>query len=201
VKPPTTNSIAATMEFTEAEYAKESKGWASFDNVEVELDHEPVRYDERHHSPNKPVEVVKGLAAQDELQQDAADTTYDTRFLDHSLLTEDAHEDNEKIQTKSRRPRWLMLSLVLALLMFIVLVVVLVLLFVRNDSNGDSSSPVEGPPEETDRRCNGLESNCKLRVNDLMYATVNDAMSSQPDGFLPFNHLEQLEVRRGDDVC
>jgi hypothetical protein len=191
------------MEVTKGVYAKESEGWASFDaDVEIELDHEPVRY-EHHHSPNKRLEVVKGLAAQDELQQDATDTTFDTRIMDHSLITEDTHEDNEKRQTKSRRPRWLMLSLVvLVVLILIALVVVLVLLFVTKDNNsGDSSSPVEGPPAENDRRCNGLESNCKLRVNDLMYATVNDAMSSQQDGFQPFNQLEQLEVRRGEEVC
>jgi hypothetical protein len=43
------------------------------------------------------------------------------------------------------------------------------------------------------RVCNGLASNCNMRANDIMYATSHNAMSSQEDGFIAFNHLLSLE--------
>ena len=43
------------------------------------------------------------------------------------------------------------------------------------------------------RVCNGLASNCNQRVNELMFATVHNAMSSLRDGFLGYNNLLPLE--------
>eukprot|EP00591_Stephanopyxis_turris_P010932 CAMPEP_0195510734 /NCGR_PEP_ID=MMETSP0794_2-20130614/3296_1 /TAXON_ID=515487 /ORGANISM="Stephanopyxis turris, Strain CCMP 815" /LENGTH=393 /DNA_ID=CAMNT_0040638213 /DNA_START=620 /DNA_END=1801 /DNA_ORIENTATION=+ len=42
--------------------------------------------------------------------------------------------------------------------------------------------------------CNGLASNCNLRVNEIMFGTVHNAMSSEEDGFtLGANNLLSLE--------
>ena len=41
--------------------------------------------------------------------------------------------------------------------------------------------------------CNGLESNCQRKLNEIMYATSHNAMSSKEDGFSGFNHLLSLE--------
>eukprot|EP00566_Odontella_aurita_P028713 CAMPEP_0113584584 /NCGR_PEP_ID=MMETSP0015_2-20120614/33191_1 /TAXON_ID=2838 /ORGANISM="Odontella" /LENGTH=155 /DNA_ID=CAMNT_0000489663 /DNA_START=66 /DNA_END=530 /DNA_ORIENTATION=- /assembly_acc=CAM_ASM_000160 len=41
--------------------------------------------------------------------------------------------------------------------------------------------------------CNGLASNCDLRVNEIMFAGVHNAMSSEADGFNAANNLKSLE--------
>jgi Phosphatidylinositol-specific phospholipase C, X domain len=43
------------------------------------------------------------------------------------------------------------------------------------------------------RVCNGLSSNCSKRVNEIMFATVHNAMSSLEDGFIAYNNLKSLE--------
>ena len=45
--------------------------------------------------------------------------------------------------------------------------------------------------------CNGLESNCGWRANEIMYAGVHNAMSSKEDGFLKWNNLLSLEASLG----
>mmetsp|Transcript_55549 Transcript_55549/g.166513 ORF Transcript_55549/g.166513 Transcript_55549/m.166513 type:complete len:293 (-) Transcript_55549:88-966(-) len=44
--------------------------------------------------------------------------------------------------------------------------------------------------------CNGLETNCRLAVDEIMWATAHNAMSSVDDGFVAANNREQLEVRK-----
>lgn len=56
-------------------------------------------------------------------------------------------------------------------------------------------SPGFTPVPSSSRTCNGLASNCNQRVNDLMFATLNNAMSSEEDGFDGPNHELRLEVR------
>ena len=46
-------------------------------------------------------------------------------------------------------------------------------------------------PEQT---CNGLVSNCKMRVNELLFPMVHNAMSSQANNFVAYNNLLSLEV-------
>jgi hypothetical protein len=41
--------------------------------------------------------------------------------------------------------------------------------------------------------CNGFALNCHRRANEIMYATVHNAMSSREDSFLAFNNLLPLE--------
>jgi len=41
--------------------------------------------------------------------------------------------------------------------------------------------------------CNGLESNCQLKVNEIMYASSHNAMSSEEDGFSGYNHFLSME--------
>jgi len=48
------------------------------------------------------------------------------------------------------------------------------------------------PPSEQ-RVCNGLATNCFRRANEIMYATVHNAMSSEADGFYGFNNLLPME--------
>ena len=78
-----------------------------------------------------------------------------------------------------------------------------------SDSNVDSfnnptASPTHAPkvetvpfsqcvPDSESSCCNGLESNCALKVNDIMYAASHNAMSSEEDGFSGPNHLLSLE--------
>lgn len=49
-------------------------------------------------------------------------------------------------------------------------------------------------PNDPTTCCNGLETNCDLRVNEIMYATLHNAMATFDDGFIfgP-NHERQLE--------
>mmetsp|Transcript_35226 Transcript_35226/g.51743 ORF Transcript_35226/g.51743 Transcript_35226/m.51743 type:complete len:387 (+) Transcript_35226:43-1203(+) len=69
----------------------------------------------------------------------------------------------------------------------------------------DSSSSLE----EFNKCCNGLSSNCDFRVNELMFATIHNAMSTKEDGFfIGANHLYSLEkgLKKGYrglllDVC
>ena len=41
--------------------------------------------------------------------------------------------------------------------------------------------------------CNGLSSNCDLRVNEVLFAMVHNAMSSRDDLFAAYNNIENLE--------
>ncbi|KAL3809381.1 hypothetical protein ACHAXA_007457 [Cyclostephanos tholiformis] len=41
--------------------------------------------------------------------------------------------------------------------------------------------------------CNGLASNCNLRVNEVMFGMVHNAMSSRDDLFAAYNNIENLE--------
>jgi hypothetical protein len=41
--------------------------------------------------------------------------------------------------------------------------------------------------------CNGLASNCDLRVNEVLFAMVHNAMSSRNDLFAAYNNIESLE--------
>lgn len=43
------------------------------------------------------------------------------------------------------------------------------------------------------RVCNGLASNCNRAANDIMYATMHNAMSSRDEGFIVPNHSARLE--------
>jgi len=47
--------------------------------------------------------------------------------------------------------------------------------------------------EEGENCCNGLEVNCQRRVNEIMYATAHNAMSTRDDNFLQPNHYCSLE--------
>lgn len=61
-----------------------------------------------------------------------------------------------------------------------------------------SRSPTMRPPyaaaEAPARTCNGLATNCNLRVNEVMFAAVHDAMSSVEDGFDGPSNSYHLEV-------
>ncbi len=59
-------------------------------------------------------------------------------------------------------------------------------------SDASSSTP-SMTQSDAPRICNGLASNCNRRANDIMYATSHNAMSSQVDGFIAFNHLKNME--------
>lgn len=47
--------------------------------------------------------------------------------------------------------------------------------------------------EEGENCCNGLEVNCQRRVNEIIYATAHNAMSTRDDNFLQPNHYCSLE--------
>jgi len=57
----------------------------------------------------------------------------------------------------------------------------------------NSSASSTGFDEEGRMLCNGNYLNCHRRANEIMYATVHNAMSSQEDGFLAYNNLYPLE--------
>jgi hypothetical protein len=44
------------------------------------------------------------------------------------------------------------------------------------------------------RSCNGLASNCQRRVNEIMYATVHNAMSSSQNTLAASNNILAFEV-------
>ena len=60
-------------------------------------------------------------------------------------------------------------------------------------SESYASGALTPAPTKTPRVCNGLASNCDRRADAIMYATSHNAMSSQADGFLVFNHLLSME--------
>lgn len=55
------------------------------------------------------------------------------------------------------------------------------------------SSTTGGFDESGNMICNGLALNCHRRANEIMYATVHNAMSSRENSFLAYNNLFQLE--------
>lgn len=57
-----------------------------------------------------------------------------------------------------------------------------------------SQRPISEPSSTVTRTCNGLESNCGLRANEVMFATLHNAMSSIEDSFYGPSHAWRLEV-------
>lgn len=57
----------------------------------------------------------------------------------------------------------------------------------------DNAGSVQ-PSYSSSRTCNGLASNCYQRVNELMFATLHNAMSTEEDGFSEPSHSLRLEV-------
>lgn len=58
-------------------------------------------------------------------------------------------------------------------------------------TSSPTSTPTTNPSHA--RVCNGLASNCHRRADEIMYASIHNAMSSQEDGFLGFNNLRSME--------
>lgn len=58
---------------------------------------------------------------------------------------------------------------------------------------GTSNSTAGRFDEQGRMLCNGFHLNCFRRANEIMYATVHNAMSSRDDGFLAFNNYFPLE--------
>ena len=58
----------------------------------------------------------------------------------------------------------------------------------------DASSVNTLQPSVSTGTCNGIASNCLQRVNELMFATLHNAMSSEEDGFDSPSHSLRLEV-------
>lgn len=92
----------------------------------------------------------------------------------------------------------------------------------NNDEGGAASSPTSAPTttplsdyqfiqcdDVNTNCCNGLEEICDLGVNDILWATSHNAMSTKDDGFvIGYNHLHSLEQSLdagyraiGLDVC
>ena len=70
------------------------------------------------------------------------------------------------------------------------------LIFHSNDASVSAiqgASSTSGFDDEGNMLCNGLALNCHRRANEIMYATVHNAMSSRDDNFLAFNNLLPLE--------
>lgn len=65
----------------------------------------------------------------------------------------------------------------------------------ERDQCSNHYAPATATVTEVEACCNGLENNCRLRVNEMMWATVHNAMSSVEDGFVAANNRRQLEVR------
>lgn len=58
----------------------------------------------------------------------------------------------------------------------------------------DTEPEVSIVPSSSPRTCNGLASNCDRPVNEVMFATLHNAMSSEEDGFYGPSHELRLEV-------
>jgi hypothetical protein len=56
-----------------------------------------------------------------------------------------------------------------------------------------TSPSMPGTTAGTPRVCNGVAGLCDVRVNDAVFGMVHNAMSTQPDNFLSFNHEDTLE--------
>jgi hypothetical protein len=56
-----------------------------------------------------------------------------------------------------------------------------------------STSNRNGFDDSGNMICNGLTLNCHRRANEIMYATVHNAMSSRENSFLAYNNLYPLE--------
>ena len=65
-----------------------------------------------------------------------------------------------------------------------------------NNSDGSpTSSPISYIQcDDPELCCNGLTSNCDKRVNEIMFATSHNAMSTVEDNFVGANHLRKLEA-------
>lgn len=102
-------------------------------------------------------------------------------------------------ETEQKRPKRRRICLLACLVLILAAIGLGVALAVRD--NGPNSPPnsaaleLEQCGSSDPMCCNGLESNCRLRVNEVVFAATHNSMSSSQDGFLGPNHRFQLEVR------
>lgn len=105
---------------------------------------------------------------------------------------------SERIRRKRRFAARLMISyLCLASTVFLgVLLWKHGLIFNNSDERAYAVQGISGTggfDESGNMICNGLALNCHRRANEIMYATVHNAMSSKADNFLAFNNMRPLE--------
>ena len=61
--------------------------------------------------------------------------------------------------------------------------------------NQDPTPTTPPPQPQLLLPCNGLISNCDLRINEALFPMVHNAMSSKEDNFLAYNNIYSLEVK------
>jgi len=60
--------------------------------------------------------------------------------------------------------------------------------------DGGQNNTTSQSHSETATCCNGLTSNCDLRINEVMFATMHNAMSTADEGYFRPNHDKSMEL-------
>jgi len=118
-----------------------------------------------------------------------------------TITTSDGNDEDQSVDNRRRKRKlatWTVaLYLTVASIIFLfVLLWLMKYIFVKVDPSLNKlqeSESVWGHDEQGRMLCNGYHLNCFRRANEIMYATVHNAMSSRADGFLAFNNLFPLE--------
>ena len=105
--------------------------------------------------------------------------------------------DKDVRMRRCRRRRRLCIVLVLLAGCGIIATIVLPTVFVKR-SSGAVAAATDGTnangEDSNERTCNGLASNCYRRVNEIMYASVHNAMAALENQFVvAYNNLYSLE--------
>lgn len=124
----------------------------------------------------------------------------DTQSLDSHFSDDDssAYATDDGRRRSRKRRVWLMALYLLAaaITFFTVMLWRMGYIFKGHQGLKSSFQGIAGSSaydENGNMICNGHVNNCKRRANEIMYATVHNAMSSREDKFLAFNNLYPLE--------
>jgi hypothetical protein len=129
--------------------------------------------------------------------QHADECTTASYFSDHDSNASD--NSNERAMVRKRKCLvWMMAlyMLVASITFFTVLLWRMGFIFNGVDdslSKFSSGSGQTGFNDDGEMLCNGLVNNCNRRVNEIMYATVHNAMSSRENRFIAYNNIYSLE--------
>jgi hypothetical protein len=117
---------------------------------------------------------------------------YEVTLEDTRAPLDSAHHDVVKRNACCRRMSICVVLSLMAVCGAIAGVVVYINKTTKNSVASDIQDNDDGGSQT--RTCNGLASNCHRRVNEIMYATVHNAMSSSQYNLAGSNNIYPLEV-------
>jgi hypothetical protein len=116
-----------------------------------------------------------------------------------SFVSDETSKSSESTRRQRKRKRglWIVaIYLAVAVISFACVLLWYLGPFNTPDAQANSLqdlSKLDGYDQDGRMLCNGSPLNCHRRANEIMYATVHNAMSSREDSFLAYNNLFPLE--------